>query len=139
MNSGAGSSAINLWNVNTPLVLLSHAEQPRSGYPIHVPCGTGEACADFVGRFPLPVLPYNLIERKILMFSAFLVPDETVDDTIDIFCFENRDVGFLEWLLSHTRNCMIVITFAGVIPPFADMLNLPADRIHLVRDERAKS
>ena len=104
-----------------------------------MPCGAGEVCADFVGRFPLPVSPYNLIERKILMFSAFLVPDESVDGIVNIFCFENRDAEFLEWLLSRTRCCTIVVTFAGVIPPFADMLNLPADRVHLVRDERAKS
>jgi len=66
------------------------------------------------------------------MFDVYVIPDELTEGLVCIQAFRSRPTDFIEWLLSRTRNCFILVTFAGITPNFAEMLDIPSASVRVL-------
>lgn len=132
MKGGAPRRAPPFFFLKSRLVLFTHAGLSSLGYPFFVPCGDGAVCASFEAAASPLSLPDNRIQENAVMFDVYLLPEEITEPRLTVYAFKGRNAEFIDWLMSRTRRCLIVVTFAGVVPPFSDLTGLHSDDIQVV-------
>jgi len=66
------------------------------------------------------------------VFDVYVIPDEETEGVFCIQAFRSRPADFIQWLMERTRRCTILVTFAGINPPFAEMLDVPRSSIRVL-------